>query len=372
MKHLLMNVLVLLASSICCFSTAGQTHKKIVKHVTKAPAPRAATVPEEFSFGYKDLAVVGDSIWTIATNGKLKLLSSLGDELPLSLSRNASFKSLVYLGHDTLIVTTNNAVSLLNTKNLVWKKLTVLPEKTTFLARDQKQQLYAATDKGIINLTSGKSFLPVYTLNDYYKWKPEIDASFLDSAGILWIGFGRGEWGGNLHAFNTKTQNFESVIFKDSLACLNPVKAFCQVKNQVYMTSSVMHFGIAGCITRLEGFSARHVFNSYDELNYRVVINGEKIGEYIGSLAYNNNKASLYYYSQSGVFEGKLDDDLSKAESWQLLFAPKLHWQSGQRDAVGSPVNVLKMVSTHSGKLVLLTQNDGIGIWDGRVFQLIP
>lgn len=370
MKHFLSSTLVCLLLILYCFDTAGQGRKKPTAHRnTSSPV---ANAPAEISFGYLDLAVAGDSIWTVTTNGKLKLLSSSGDELPLILINNYAFKSVAYLGHDTLIITTGSAINLLNAKTLVWKRLAALPAKSFFLTRDQQRQLYVATDKGILNLTSGRIFLPDSSLNFYYKWRPEPAANLLDSNGILWVGFGMGEWGGNLHVFNTRTQKFGLVTFKDSLACLNPVKAFCQIKNQVYMASSVMHFITSGCITRFEGFTARHVFNSSYKSNYRTITYGNPSGEYVGALAYNENKNCIYYYSQSGVFEGNLNTDLSKTEAWRLLFAPQLHWRDGQRDAIGSPMNVRKMVFAPGGRLILLTQNDGIGIWDGRIFHLIP
>ena len=35
-------------------------------------------------------------------------------------------------------------------------------------------------------------------------------------------------------------------------------------------------------------------------------------------------------------------------------------------------MNVVQMLTLGEGRLVLLTQEDGIGIWDGRTFKLLP
>lgn len=135
----------------------------------------------------------------------------------------------------------------------------------------------------------------------------------------------KGEWGGNLQAFDTRNQRFKTILFEDSLACLIPVTAFCQVKNQVYMAGSVAHAGSSGCITRFEGVTARPVFTSNEDMNFRFVNFGIPEGELITAITYNEAKDVLYYYSQNGIFEGRISGDLSKAAAWKLLCVPHLH-----------------------------------------------
>lgn len=50
---------------------------------------------------------------------------------------------------------------------------------------------------------------------------------------------------------------------------------------------------------------------------------------------------------------------------------PKLHWKSGQPDAVGSPMNVLKLQVLDDGKIIFVSQNDGVGIYDGKTLTMI-
>ncbi|MNL74322.1 hypothetical protein D3C87_1999410 [compost metagenome] len=45
---------------------------------------------------------------------------------------------------------------------------------------------------------------------------------------------------------------------------------------------------------------------------------------------------------------------------------PKLHWSYGQPDAIGSPMNVLKLKFITPDKLIFVSQNDGIGIYNGK------
>ena len=89
-------------------------------------------------------------------------------------------------------------------------------------------------------------------------------------------------------------------------------------------------------------------------------------GEYIGPATFNKFNNSVYYYSQEGIKKGNLDKDLSKKENWQLIIKPGLQWKYGQPDAVGSPMNVLKLEILDENELIFLSQNDGIGLFNGK------
>jgi ligand-binding sensor domain-containing protein len=322
--------------------------------------------------GYQDLIVLDTVIWALDGSGTLKSFSSNGDEKAVNLTLKQPITALRTGRMGSIIFSAGNEVFVLDTKSLVYRSQSKLPINTYLLAQDSRGHMWAATKDGLLNTTTNQNFIPDSTLNQYYKWRPDPDASLLDTNDFLWVGFGQGEWGGNLHVFDTKNQRFVLLAFTDPLACLNPVKAFCQIDSQVYMSGSVMHFTTSGCITRFESLQAKHVFNSSWKKNYRTSTYGTAEGEYIGPIAYSKSEKSIYYYSQNGVFKASVAADLSDQAAWQLVFSPRLRWSSGQRDAVGSPMNVRSMTFTSDNKLVLLTQNNGIGIWDGRVFKLIP
>jgi hypothetical protein len=88
-------------------------------------------------------------------------------------------------------------------------------------------------------------------------------------------------------------------------------------------------------------------------------------GEYIGPGAFNPFNNSIYFYSQHGFFRGDMAKDLSKFENWEKIVKPKLTWTNGQPDAVGSPMNVLKICIIDKARFVFLSQSDGIGLFDG-------
>jgi len=89
-------------------------------------------------------------------------------------------------------------------------------------------------------------------------------------------------------------------------------------------------------------------------------------GEYIGPSTFNPYSNSIYFYSQNGIFIGEKAKDLSKSENWKKVVSPKLTWKYGQPDAVGSPMNVLKLCIVDKTRFVFLSQNNGIGFYDGE------
>jgi hypothetical protein len=116
----------------------------------------------------------------------------------------------------------------------------------------------------------------------------------------------------------------------------------------------------SGVLVEFEYLKARKFYNSETDWGNNID------GEYIGPATYNKFNNSIYYYSQEGIKKGDLEKDLSKKENWKLVIKPKLQWKYGQPDAVGSPMNVLKLEILDKETLVFLSQNDGIGLFNGK------
>jgi len=87
----------------------------------------------------------------------------------------------------------------------------------------------------------------------------------------------------------------------------------------------------------------------------------------LGPSTFNPHNNSIYFYSQNGIFLGETGKDLSKSENWKKIVSPKLTWKYGQPDAVGSPMNVFKLCIVDKTKFVFLSQNNGIGFYDGQI-----
>lgn len=116
---------------------------------------------------------------------------------------------------------------------------------------------------------------------------------------------------------------------------------------------------------QFDHLDARFVFASEDSRDRN------ENGEYIGPAAFNPSDHCIYFYSQNGIFKGNPEEDLTAIAKWRKVAPPKLTWTYWQPDAIGYSMNVLKMEFTRTNTLVLLTQSNGIGIFDnGKIFLI--
>jgi hypothetical protein len=194
---------------------------------------------------------------------------------------------------------------------------------------------------------------------------------FIDKEDNIWIGFGYGEWGGNLFVFKTSDKRFLTASLDGFEFELSPVKSFFEDSSSVYLSSGLQHMMTSGAIVRFDNFKATTILNSDSHWNNRETRDSMIEGEYIGPATFNNFNNSIYFYSQNGIFRGAKSKDLSKIGNWTLVVKPNLHWKSGQPDAVGSPMNVLKISIIDGSKFIFLSQSDGIGFYDGEKLTMI-
>src|SRR6185437_8474219 len=273
-----------------------------------------------------------------------------------------------------IIIEDNHRISIVNNKKPPFKRLYWSKNKVYDIVFNSAGEGYLVTDKGIDDLTTGKLFLPdtTFRLNHQIHGWSTPSAVFMDRNDNIWLGFGFGEWGGELFIFNTAVKKFIKPVLKGFKITLNPIKSIFDAPNGVYISCGMDHMETSGCIMQFKNFKCYPIFDS--ETHF---VNGADIsqkpfeGEYIGPATYNKKDSCIYFYSQNGLFKGNADKDLSQINNWTKIASPKLHWTNGQPDAVGSPMNVLKMAFAENGKLFLVAPNDGIGVYDGKTFHLL-
>ena len=184
----------------------------------------------------------------------------------------------------------------------------------------------------------------------------------------IWLGYAHGEWGGELVVFNINEKKFVKINLDKFKITLNPIKSFFYARGEVYFSCGIDHMFSSGCIVRVSNFKCSNLFESkFYNKNDSTVVNGK----YIGPATYNEKNEHIYFYCQDGIFAGNIRDNLSDSSAWKKVLAPTLSWEYGQPDAAGYSMNVLKMQFVPNGKLFMVTQNNGIGVFDGKIFKLL-
>ncbi len=323
-----------------------------------------------------ELIIVNQQVWHLATNGKITVYDTQGIKQTIPAVQKIAVRHIANDGKD-VIAQIGTTLQRWSSRDKTWHEVGALTTPVFALAVSSTHHVYAITSKGVCDVSKNTFHLPASSLNHQIRQGKGLQAPatyFMDAQDNLWLGYGYGEWGGNIFTYSTKSQKFIELQFNKFPIILSPIKSFFQLKDAVGVSSGLQHMMNNGAIAAFHNFSAQPIYSSDGDIDTTSQESRwESISQlpYIGPATYDTDSEQIYFYANKGVFKGKAGSDLSKLRNWQLVFTPKLHWRNGQPDAVGSPMNVLKMLSLGDGKLVLLTQNDGVGIWNGNSFRLL-
>jgi hypothetical protein len=320
---------------------------------------------------YKDILVFNNIVWALTSNGNIKLFDATNGK---QIDRN------IYAGADIILITkdkTGNLVIANKRKQIkkydqsknTWEVIGHYDVEPFGIFVDSKGVCFSVTEKGIQDLTTKKFYFNDKSLNHQIHYKEKWGkpyCSYIDKNDIIWLGFGYGEWGGNLFAFQTSNKNFLDLSLDSFEIGLFPIKSFFEDSSFLYVSAGLQHMTTSGIIVKFYNLKASTLLKSDSHW-----LNPEKRdsmidGEYIGPSTFNPFNNSIYFYSQNGIFLGDKTKDLSKIQNWQKVVKPKLTWKYGQPDAVGSPMNVLKLCVVDKTRFVFLSQNNGIGFYNGQ------
>lgn len=327
---------------------------------------------------YVDAVAVGGNLWGLTTEGKIKIFDLSSN---LSLTKNTNnLQDIVAIGKDRNgnIVVADSSYRIKAVDTITFKLKTIFRCDTDVFAVvfDSHNNCYSITGDGIVDIYHHHRYIPRFSLNKSVKYlsgtigKPY--TYFIDKDDNIWMGYGHGEWGGDLYVFSTKSKKFIQLtdsFFKDGI---EPVKSIFEDDKNVYISTGLMHMLLSGSIIKINDFKGENIFVSS---SYTKGADGKSHRnpdpQYIGPATFNPVDGCIYFYSQNGIYKGNPNKNLSIIEHWQKVVQLKLNWINGQRDAVGSPMNVLKMQFIGKNMLMIITQNDGIGLYDGNVFALL-
>jgi hypothetical protein len=347
---------------------------------TQRPAPNADR--------YSDFAVDGGQVWLLTRSGTIFQADlSTGRTIQPVAGPGGRVMAMVKApAGDLLVGDSVGNIYRLDQARQRWMPAGHCRRQLTGLVVNSQQLLFALTPTGIVDLAHGTVYFPPESLflnnqvHNKTRWFAH-PTYFLDRQDRLWIGFDHGEWGGDLFVFDTQTRQFLRPALANYAINMNPVQSFTEANQTVFMTTGVAHISlIHSTIVRFDSaltvstlFASenrwKRVYAPSIGLVDRPATRSDSVriltgGHYIGPMAHNAADSCLYFYSQLGLFKGNLHADLSKETNWQFVLKPTFSWTGGRANAVGSPMNVTKMRVSPTGLLLLLTEQEGLGIVD--------
>ena len=320
---------------------------------------------------YTDAVIIRTELFALTTYGSIDIYNTDTYQIiDTGIKANKPILNLSVDGKEQLVAIEGRNAEIFLQSNLTFKPFQITNSDLYSIVYNAKNEPFLITTNGIYDVSGQKNYIPdsSFRLNKYVRQWGKPSAVYMAPDGCIWLGYAHGEWGGELVAFDTNKKLFVKINTGKFKIELNPLKSFFYAEGKVYFSCGLNHFFSSGCIVRVTNFKCTKLFESdFYKKNDSTVIDGK----YIGPAAYDNKDAYIYFYCQEGLFAGNIKKNLSDSSAWKKVAIAKLRWRFGQPDAAGYSMNILKMQFASNGKLFLVTQNDGIGVFDGNSIQLL-
>jgi hypothetical protein len=310
---------------------------------------------------YKDIILSNNTVWALTKKGKIELFDGRNGDRINKKVLNEENVLLISQDRKGNIYVANNRKQILRYNDVknVWDTIGNFENEPRSILVNNKGICFAVTESGIQNINTKKTYFNSKSLNDQIiyieNWK-RINCTYIDKNDIIWLGFSYGEWGGNLIAFNSIQNEFIEIKDISNDIALLPINSFCEDSTSLYISGGLQHLD-----------SSDGIIFKIDSLISTIVFKNDLIeGECIGPLVYNSNNHSMYLYSQNGLFLVDKSKDLSQISNWKKVIKPKSNWIYGQPEDKSDAMNVLKFCIVDKDRIVFLSENFGIGFFDGQ------
>ena len=211
---------------------------------------------------------------------------------------------------------------------------------------------------GMVAITIKRFLFFSYSRPAKYNFMPP-KYSFIDSQDRIWMGNTFGEFGTILNVFDSKKQKEIDPDIFESYGELSLQSVVEDDKKNVYITSGLQHMINFGSIYKIVNGKAVTIFNSLD---YKPdTLEGNL---YIGPGAFNVKEQKLYFATQMGIYKATVPEK-GKITVLEKVFSPELIYNR-ENLAIGMQMAIKKMEFTADNRLVLLTSNNGILVYDGK------
>ncbi len=193
--------------------------------------------------------------------------------------------------------------------------------------------------------------------------------TFMDSQDRIWMTNSFGEFGGSIQIFDTrKRTELNADIDSLNFGLLFPKSVFENNNQNIYITSGLQHFMNSGDIFRIEKNLGTKVYSS-ENLRDSTEANSFNGGIFVGPGAFNPYDNKIYFATTNGFYRVSIPNK-GKIENLELLFKPDLLWER-EPLAIGVSMSIKKLAFTNDNRLVFLTSNNGVGVYDGKELKMI-
>lgn len=250
-----------------------------------------------FGQGFSDYLFLNDRIYAVSKDNQLYSWKVSGDSVSNDSHKWPAKISILTKDKENKLIIgleSGQVFKLINSKWILTSDIKIKPLSLLFTSDNS---MYAITKRGVISHTGTAFFpkkynnhqLPFDTVNK--EWF-EPSCFLMDSKNNIWLGFARGEWGGDIQIFNTYKSTYEQIDWKELHLTLSPIiSIFENDKKDVLITSGMRHMGTSGFLALINNFKTIEIFK----------ISTSKVNsQYIGVGSFNQFEKLVYFYDDNG------------------------------------------------------------------------
>lgn len=330
---------------------------------------------------YKEMVMNGNYLYALGDKGELsvwdihtfKKLHQVQDTMYSAIAKDRN--NIIHIG------TKEGKLAKLNTENfgLVWysqlkkevpinniffnsqnKMFLIVPYCVYDPVNDKIWDKFKIVHTAGMNVSTVKKFL-FWTYLRPAKYNFTLPKfTFTDSKDRIWMSRSFGEFGTTLNVFDAKKQEELNPDIFESYGSLHLQSVFEDDSKNVFVTSGLQHMMYSGGnIYKIVNGKAITIFDT-DEYSRETL----ERGLYIGPGAFNNSDRKLYFATQKGIYRALVPQE-GKIKTIEKVVVPELLY-SRENLAIGMQMAIKKMEFTPDNKLLFLTTNNGIGVFDGK------
>lgn len=331
---------------------------------------------------YKDILMDGDHLYAINSKGKIAVwnLHSL-ESHPLAIDTTIVYTCIAKDRNNDIYAGTGNGLLMkLNKSNFSFSKHSQLKKDVSIhnIFFTSQNKMFLVIPNGVYDPIHDKiwnKFRLIETAGMvvsrvkkfffyYYTGKPRYvftlpQFSYVDSNDKIWMANTFGEFGTWVNVFDTNRQKELKPDIFESYGLLHLQSIFEDDKKNIYVTSGLQHFMNSGSIYKIVNGKAVIIFDSRD---YK--LDADEGDLYIGPGTFNVKDQKLYFATQKGIYRSLIPQS-GKIDALEKVFSPELLYNR-ENLAIGIEMAIKKMEFTNDNRLIFLTENNGIGIYNGK------
>lgn len=342
--------------------------------------PTNFSIVESKHENYNNIRTIDGELFALGTDKTLVKLDFENKEIIDLLTGVECFDS--YFG-ELVYADTSGQVNTFNLKTKRTKNLTIQEDQIIHIT-SLDSAIYLLTKTKLLNLLTGMECSlrdsPRYNYHFSLGYRPEPYVVESDDSGNIWMGYNYGEFGGELLVFNTRKNQFDSLISNDFAPGAYGIESIVPAKSRTLITfgeGHSLHNGMMEIIGRTAEIRLLQLDSLVEvQIENDVVLKLNDRTE-IGPATYDPKLNQVYFYSEGRIMMNELSEDISNLENWRVSADLNEFNDLGFRtkdleleDHFEIAFQITELIFLGSNLFAIRTRENGLAVYDNGTITL--